>query len=134
VKPNPKPKTRNPNAEIHQVGRVTPCAPNLDLTNAPRRGLTRPTMLLALALLSTLNLQLSTALATNLNFAIRVAGAGQVELAWDTATNAAYRLESCASLARTPTAEQSGSVNEFTTWVTDGAAWATNRLNVEVTP
>lgn len=37
---------------------------------------------------------------TNLNFAIRLSSAGQMELAWDTATNAAYRLESCPSLAR----------------------------------
>jgi hypothetical protein len=34
----------------------------------------------------------------------------------------------------TPTAEQPGSVNEFTTRVTDGAASATNRFTVTVTP
>ena len=33
----------------------------------------------------------------------------------------------------TPTAGQAPSVNTFTTRVTDGAAWATNRFNVTVT-
>jgi hypothetical protein len=36
---------------------------------------------------------------TNLGLAIRVAGPAQVEVSWDTATNTAYRLEACTSLA-----------------------------------
>jgi hypothetical protein len=36
---------------------------------------------------------------TNVGLAIRLSGPGQVEVSWDTATNAAYRLETCSSLA-----------------------------------
>ena len=35
---------------------------------------------------------------TNLGLAIRLSGPAQVEVSWDTATNAGYRLEYCSSL------------------------------------
>ena len=36
---------------------------------------------------------------TNLGLYIRLSSPSQVEIGWDTATNAAYRLETCSSLA-----------------------------------
>jgi hypothetical protein len=107
------------------VGRVTPCAPNADVTKPAQRGLTRPATadssrpagrlrFNALALATALLAAAGGARAdtfTNLGLAIRVAGPAKVEMSWDTATNAGYRLEYCSTLtsnAWTPLCSVSG--------------------------
>ena len=64
--------------------------------------------------------------ATTLSYTLSVTNGGGV------VTNASISPQGI--ITWTPTVEQAGSVNVFTTRVTDGAAWATNWFNVEVTP